>query len=84
MPFFTPFVLIKERKMMLAIAYNCAAETLKNPKSAKILSGPKAGINTAVNFAKATATAAITPDCMTVKTVQPYKKEVKFPYALWI
>ena len=45
------------------------------------LPSSKNGINTPVNLAKATATAAITPVCITKKTVQPYTKAVSSPNA---
>jgi hypothetical protein len=49
---------------------------VKSPDWKRILSALNQGTKTAVNLAKATATAAMVPVCITANSDQPYKKPI--------
>ena len=62
---------------MLIIATSRCAVRVTNPARQRTVDSPSTGRRTAVNFAKATATAAIVPVWMTRKSVQPYKNPTR-------
>ena len=73
LPLLIPRVLTYVRKRISTTDTNCAGDILTNPKSNATRLSLTDGTRQAMNFAKATPTAAIVAVCMTAKKLHPYR-----------